>query len=403
MNYLLIPLAAFLVALICVRWIHPIKSTSKGIRGKLADLDMIAQILMTAKLGDRRLRMAVAGRVTWMDVIFDTDTARIELPLVTQSQRKHGDQLLEHLVRHDAGAIRRTEADDYGDDRTVLCAEICASQLEMADVLRSIFMKVFAVEDSRRIEYTVTAFRNDLYLVSEHLRRPDLQNPEAPVAATSSQIDPTEWAGRRSGCIIGVFGSLLLPVPVVATYYLFGAWEAAAAFIALSIAFWPIQIWYRQDQTGLTIDIGISLVTYALMAAYLSSGNLVYWQIVPTVLCGLRIVQIVVSFCTAGKWPLFPNFDAKPFADMNKFVAVSMLVLPVAAVALLNEHLRVHASVEVWIWYFAFVKMEMIMAVTLSFIPFVLWLHGRNFVLPIDPLPAGAGRLPDRRRLRRAP
>lgn len=376
--YVLIPIAAFLILaglfhILSNNLLFPKGDGKEEWRGRIGDIDLVVAILATANLGARRLRLSVSRRVTYLLVDFEARAAVVSLPIVTARQKKHKDELLGLMAR--SGEEGGVHEDESG--QSSFSVRLQGEPEQIAERLKSLFLKIFDVDENRVLEYTVQSHRADLReLWHRQSRSTGTAHEGAPIAATAGRTEK-EMAGYPSGCLFAIAELLLLPIPFLLAYAwsdIFFASVVVLVMLGGRIAFEFIkQGWTLRPLANINwiVTLGGCALTVYFREPYML-------QLVPTVLCGIMAI--------AAFLPLFKGRtvldDRTPDAQIRnlrgRLLVTASVVVACVIGALINEYLRTNVSLDHWVWYFAYFRLELLLGFAATAAPVSAWVLSHN-------------------------
>ncbi len=327
---------------------------------------------------EKKLTLSVIGRVTRLTVLFSKTSATVLLPLITRAQKKSSKELLSLFHEYDSEA----EIIDGYTETVAIRARLKGSHQEIAGKIRTLFMRTFSVAENRRIRFETVPESVDYELLDKHWEQFYKHGAEAPVAA-SADLTPGDVkkkkeknAEQKRGCLTGLAYILLWPIPFVFTYYLFGI--NAAIYVALAMWAIGLGLKLRKGWTEFKSDKRIYswLVLPLLAGLSIHQSNVFYFQLIPTVYC----VLVLLLGCAAsimGRLPFVPKKHPSNeinIATMSK-IALSVLFFIACLIAISwSEYARRSFSMESWVWYYAYLRIEIILLFFVTMSPGIVLL-----------------------------
>lgn len=370
--YVLIPIAVFLVLAVPLFLMLRKGDSKSEWRGPIGDLDLVVAILGTAKLGARRLRLSVSRRVTYLLMVFEAQAAIVTLPIITARQKKHKDELFELMAR--SGEDGSVQEDKSGQSSYSVRLE--GEPEQIAERLKDLFLKVFDVDSNRVLEYSVQSHWLDLVELSHWKSGATEASPEkAPIAATTDRAVNAKAESRRDLFSLALF--LLAPIPFLLAYGWFDIFLASIVALVMlggRIVFKLIkQGWTLRPLANANwiIMLGGCALTVCFREPYML-------QLVPTVLCGVWAIGAFLplfrgrTVCDDGT----PGVQSLKFRD--RLFLTSAFVVTCIIGALVNEYLRANASLDYWVWYFAYFRLELLLGFVVTIMPIAAWVLPRN-------------------------
>lgn len=372
MAYLIIPVLCF-VLLAALTWVLFGPMTLERVRtGKFEDLDVILSVLMTAEGDGLFLVMKVARRVTSMKATFPGSVVRLEMPLITHRQQNRKESYLEILrdLKLDA------RVSSHGGDHEILEWEVEGPPVRASAVIKEAFARLFEVDRGRALEFRVFAHISDQSVIDQGLRGTQLsEGAELPTAATRGR--PVESVKEtRAGCMTSLADVLLLPLPFMIAYFQFG-YVAASAVLVLVIVFrWAYRRW-KKAESGTRVANALRVVPPLLAGATIYFDDPFYLQLSPTTL--LSVLAVAEILAVSFKLPHLSMFDPKKL-DSPDYTGTVRMLLAFAFIATciggvaMNEYLRANVALDTWVWFFAFLRIELMLGFSVTLIPVVFYM-----------------------------
>ena len=364
MWYLLIPVVCF-VLLIGVGWvISLVPNSEKSWKGRIKGLDVILSVLMTAKGYEPRLLMQVPRRVTWLKMTFPESSIRCEVPLITRLQQSRKERYLS-LLRDLAlqPKVARKES-----DQDVLNFRAEGPPSRVSAVIKEAFLKLFEVEPTRSLEFRATVNPLDWNVIEEGLQglRPG-DKADSPVAVTNRYVSDGS-SNTAVGCIWSLAGFLLLPVPFVFAYLEFGVAAASATLMAILLCREIYRRW-KDTKTGFRFVDSLIMLVLGLAGTTIALGDPIYLQLMPSIVLSVAAVAelLPVSSKVSSLW----ETPSETLPRIGRLLLSAAIVTTCMGGIALNEYLRATASLDTWIWYFAFFRIELVFGFLASAIPFI--------------------------------
>ncbi|MEM7428243.1 MAG: hypothetical protein AAF441_19300 [Pseudomonadota bacterium] len=374
MVYLVIPLLVFLGLVYFVYWQNTLKTRELDWSGKLNNLRFAVPILATAKLGERRLRLGVERRVTWLEVLFCRGGSRIELPLITKVQKSRRSELSGAVERLCGSAEVRRGGEDEPD---VISAVVSGTPLEQSQLIQRVFKDVFDVANARRISFTARAHPSDLEILRRFtVNRHEWDDP-GPAKGWTTETSERQIIYTRRGCMSGLVFMLVLPTFFVAAFYLSGLKAAVITGLAALLVFFPAAAWMRRrvgwqpekkKQKTRWVVRALPLLTVLGAVVYLATGDRSYFQVLPAAYCLLFGAHFFEVWLRDDDYMVGPDGQRLLTRRETNLFLVSVVVLSIGG-AVLSEYVRTNASLTAWVWYFAFLRMELMVGLFAAFLP----------------------------------
>ena len=366
MLYLLIPL---LVCAFLALWASATFTTdgTEMVRtGTVSDLDPILSVLMTAAYGDPSVVIKPGLSDDRLKVTFPEGHARLEVFLDAGSEAGRRARCLAVLGDLGLSPIA-TGGDGEGCDLT---CEVEGPVDSVARVIKEAFLRLFDVDSGHEAEFRVTAHYHDQSVITRALTtKPVGDSPNKPAAMTRGRDSESVTSGRR-GCLGGLVQLLLLPVPFMWAYLQFGVAAASAMLIAILLIREVYQRYKRQDFRFRFLDL-LKLLIVGLSGVTALSGDPLYLQLVPIVVLSVAAAaQLLVAVFNLR--PIFPEEDIE-LSKAIKWLFTFAIVVTCVCGAIFYDYLRTCCSLDSWMWFFAFARLELLLGLLTAAMPMIFY------------------------------
>jgi intracellular septation protein A len=364
MWYLLIPVVCFILFAGLFWAFFLVLVREQTWKGRIAGLEVILSVLMTAKGYEPHLLMKVPRRVTSLKMTFSEYAVRCEVPLITRLQQSRKERYL--AVLRDLNLEEQVSKDES--DQDVLEFRVEGPPGRAAGVTKEAFLRLFEVDPTRSLEFRVTANTSDWNVIELALRgrRPG-DKVDLPVAATHDQEDDADRK-NRIGCFWGLAGLFLLPIPFVVAYLEYGFVAASAVVVAIVIG----REIYGRWQRGLgrfKFRDALKMIVVGLAGATIYLDEPLFLQLIPTAV--LSVVAVAVVLREALQLPPWWEWPDKPLPRTGQLLLSLAFVATCIGGVAVNEYLRASVSLTAWVWFFAFVRIELVFGFLTALIPFL--------------------------------
>ena len=369
MAYLIVPVVCF-VLLAWLVWRLFSLTEVKIWKGKIDDLDLILSVLMAAERGEPYLIMKVPRRAGSMKIAFSRSVVRLEMPLVTQSQQIHKESYRAILrdLKLDA------QVSSHGTDPDILEWEVEGPPAKASAIIKDAFVRLFEVDPDRVLEFRVFAHVLDQYVIDQGLEEKRAGGKaELPTASTHGhQVESSDET--RVGCLKVLAGLLLLPLPFMIAYLEFGYVAAGAVIIAIIVIREVYRRW-KKSKAGIRLADFLKITVLLLTAATIYFYDPFYLQLIPTVV--LSAVAVAVLLAVSFNLPSLSLFDLKDSAYSTRTVRILFSFAIIATCiggAAMNEYLRRTLTLDAWVWFFAFFRIEFVLGFLVTSIPLLYYM-----------------------------
>lgn len=161
---------------------------------------------------------------------------------------------------------------------------------------------------------------------------------------------------KPTGCLIGLANLLLRPIPVIFAYYQFGFLIAVAVALALWLISRCFDLYKGKLWSGITPTQFVLPVCAGLT---LFTGNFTYFQLAPSGLCLVLVLQQLDGFIRK-KTDLFPGDDSVFFTNEDTKLARWGMIGAGLIALIVSEYFRRTLSLSGWIWYFGYLRIELL-------------------------------------------
>ncbi len=331
---------------------------------------MILSVLMTAEHFDSYLLIEGPDGAIWSNMTFPGSKLRLEIPLITSLQQSRSGNAL--AVLRDLGLDARISRND-GDTDALVCA-LGGSPADAATVIKKLFAELYDAEETTLLEFRIFAHWLDQGVIDRALdeNRPG-DSVALPVAASSVVISEGKrlpnYREQTNGCMMALAGILLLPTLFMAAYLEFG-YPAASAVLVIAIVSREVYRRWKKSKIGFGYIDSIKIIILGLVCATMYFNDPIYLQIMPTIVfCVSAIIEI--SLISFGMPPLLKY--SEPLLKRGRLLFCFAIVSTCIGGAALNEYLRAALTLDAWMWFFAFARIELFLGFVASSIPLLVY------------------------------
>lgn len=175
-------------------------------------------------------------------------------------------------------------------------------------------------------------------------------------ASTHRSEDQNIEPARR-GFLLTLASLLLRPVPVIFAFYQFG-FEAA---VLVALAIWLILRCFEfyTGKTWSSADLRLSVLPLGAILT-LCTGNFTYFQLIPSAWCVLNGLEQCVGLILK-KVHLFLGDSGETFFSEDETKLARWGILGASLIALLiSEYVRHNLSLSSWVWYYGYLRLELL-------------------------------------------
>lgn len=370
MAYLIIPVVCF-VLLAGTWWFLSIGlADDRTWQGKIDDLDRLLPVQMRDEPGSPILIVKLRGHVTSLLMTFADTAVRLEMPLITALQQSRRDSYL--AILRDMKLEPRISSNES--DTELLECEIDAPSDRVSATVKDVFMRLFDVNATRLVEFRIIRCSSGQSAKEEFLEGYRSGKPEEPSNSEAQRCEAETIREERTGCVKTLAGVLLLPLPFMIAYLEFGFVAATAVMVAIIVSRECYRQWKKPRRK-------VHITEIIKSAILLLAGTTIYFndpfflQLIPTViLSAAALVQLVAIVFGVPWFSLFDETKIEDYEDQRVYRLFSYaLIVTCIGGAAMNEYLRAQITLDAWIWYFAFVRIELALGFMVTAIPFMIY------------------------------
>ena len=340
----------------------------EGFRTSVKNLWGIVKICQTSNFGKPCLTLKPARRTVELNIDFlDADRVSISLPLILKKQQKAKDEYIKIFSDHDL------VFHDAGDQLTVY---LDRKDENLGHKITHLYRNLFDVTNTDSLRFSAHLVSSDLRAL-QGLKRPNFKFPDtySYEAHTARYEGKSAWGIQISRYLNAVSWLLFAPL-IIISYTYFG----------LNFMCWAALFFYGFFATYRSIyekkDISQywgSLIHFIFISVTLATQNTNYLQIIPS-LCGAIVVLVSGAMVLGVCEPTSHQYIQQKEKQPNVFRA-SQSVTAFAGFGLwaVNEWARRHLDLDSWIWFYAFIRLEVMLVLAIIAIPFCFfWLNKKT-------------------------
>jgi len=161
----------------------------------------------------------------------------------------------------------------------------------------------------------------------------------------------------RRGCLLKLASLFLWPVPMIFAFYQFGFVSA----VVVALVIWLIRrcfdlykdkTWSSTDLLLLVLPLGASLTLF--------TGDFLYFQLLPSACCVLIFFEQLVLLILNKAQLSFGDSAEIIFSEEETKLA-RWGILGASLIALLiSEYVRHNVSLSSWVWYYGYLRLEIL-------------------------------------------
>jgi intracellular septation protein A len=366
MAYLIIPFICYLVlAGLSWLWFYG-AAGSKSWKGTIEEMDRILSNLLTAESIESCLIMRIPENQPPLKLNFHQSLIRLEFQLETDLQQDQREIFLQIL--RDLKLDTRSQNHKRGHN-TLVC-DVRGPFAEALPIIKEVFARIFETDIRTLLVFQVMGPFSDREAIDQAVE--DYRSKNYP----KERKEPTEKQ-RRAGCMGALTSLLFLPIPFVIGYIEYGFVVASAVLVAIFVLREIYNRW-KKLRTGFYVGDVFKIITLLLAGATIWVEDALYLQLIPTIVFLAAALSHFLTMTFNLHWSALVD-DPEEFADPSvwKMLSYALITTCVGAAAL-NEYLRVVLPLDTWIWYFAFVRIELVFGLIATLIPYVFLFSWKN-------------------------
>lgn len=367
MVLLIVPILCFLIlAFISGVFMEYERTQFASLTGRLRHLDLILLIHLKGKGGLKRFTMRLDRRLPIIEVSVRGARLKIELQLSSESLRGKTSKFEEAFT----GLFDVQHKTDEKSNVIKLVAFCYIDEPEISNKLQSLFMKLHDVGANRKVIYSLKPHKSDWRSINYHW--PTIERGEfyGPVHVPSASLKATELR-ESSGCIPVLVSAFLLPIPFVVTFYWFGIWPAMVVATAVTISSFVFSR-FNNTQSNWKLGLLSLLIIAGTTSASFLTGSHTPFLMIPTIFCIVGSLY-VLSKLVLGK-SVFEDSDLN-LNRVGNFMSNVFILLTLALGIAFNEYLRAQGELATWVWYYSYLRLELLLGAFLSQIPVIFGAH----------------------------
>lgn len=360
MIWLLVPIFLFLCVLALIYYFKSRADQQFSWTGKISDLDVICHLLMTARLRDRSVD--ISSSKSDLVIRVNLTEPSPSLQFLEKSEIDNNAEVANGCQMASSRPVV-TSMSDTG--------AIPATSNDVAKALKAIFRQNFGTANQAKPYFTVRGHNWDLRFIKSFADGYFVRDKALTVQAPTASLTEESVRKRRTGAVLFWAVLLLGPIPFVVCYYLFGLWVAAVASVVMFILFKAVRYLRKGNLGDNWFWALFPFLLPAMAAATVFTDDTWYLLKSLTFFC-LVLLAAIVSFWVRKKTMFDTLIRPDSRHSIPQVLAVGSDVCFVALLftaVYLNETLAARDSLEIWVWYFAYLRVEFTVGVIGAIIP----------------------------------
>ena len=360
MGFLILLFIIFIITVVIIVLTSPAAMRRDNFKADVKDLWGIVKICQMASYGRPKLELKPAKRSVLMKLHFlNADTLSITIPLMLKKQQKAKDSYMELFFKHDVKVVE-LEND--------LILHLDRKNEKLDELVAYFYKEIFEASDTDTVKFNVKTLKSDMRILS-------LYNlPGHKFSEDFTFEAPSSVQRVLTERILSAVYFLLYPLLIILSYKFWGlngmCW-AALVFFAFFAIYNPI---YKKTSIAESMVSG-SILYCILLSATLLTQKLEYLQSIPSVI-GISTAFISLALALGIKKPWSKKKIVNKKNDPREFKFIqSFWVLGGVGLFLASEWARRNLGIDDWITFFGFVRIELMIVMTIIFAPaYVLFL-----------------------------
>ncbi len=366
MAYLLIPALLFVAAAWFVRWSWRTDFDCYELFGGLDHLRTIIPILATSGAGRPVLIITSPSRVASIKVEFQTGSAKLKIDLGKRPGKKKLRTLLDFF--HSNGL--EPSFVDVADGRKLNFFQISGAPEELRTFLENLSQLVLTTtREPKSYSFEIRAHHFDVRFIYARNMHPMPKEDPSEAKSPNAERSLQDLKDTRKGCLNDVVAIFLRPLPFVAAFYLYDLRIAAVVLLATIViqtimATWLKANWKKRGSRSSSL----MLVTLVCLLVHIATGAKIYLQIIPTIACSLIALEATYSWLTDGEM-VKGKSPEEFYSATEAHLLHGALILVLVVGVIVNENLRSDSGLTLWVWYFAYLRIELMLGYLIAAAP----------------------------------
>jgi len=359
MGILYFLILLFIIRLLFIWLFSPDNMENRvGYSASVADIWRIVKICQTSNFGKPSLTIKPEGQSVEIFLRFaNSEKAFLSLPLILIKQKDSRDKYLKLFAEHDLMTHQTEKHITVYLDRT---------QDTLGALVADFYKEIIGAQDMDTFKFSVKAATSDLNALDvfkyEHLKINPDHKFEAPTARYKGKSVPEIQMNR----VLNAFSWLLFAPIIILTYTSFGLMTMCCSALIFFAFFTAYRVLYQKEPFIENWGGGVQCL---FLTTTLVTHDTNYLQSIPSI---IGILTAVLSGALLFGI-LKPNSDFDIQQKQNKPKEFSLYkglwVLGGLGLFLANEWAKRKFGIEGWVWFYGFMRLELMIAITAVFVP----------------------------------
>ena len=361
MGWLILLFVIFIVSVVFILIFSPnMMSEEEEFKAKVKDLWGIVKICQTASFGQPTLELKPARRSVLMDFHFlDDERVTMSLPLKLKKQQQVKGEYIELFEKHNL---------IFFELKNNVTVHLNRQDENFGQLVAHLYREIFGASEIDTVKCKVKTLKSDMRPF-EIFKQDDVKfNDGYSFKAASSRHKGKSVLKVQTDRILNAVNILLYPPLIILSYKLWGLSGMCWAALIFFGFFVCHNLPFTKHSLAESLLKG-SLLSCILLSATLITQNINFLQSIPSVIGAFTaIISGALAFGISAPQSerniAHKQKDPEEFKFMQSFWIIGGLGL-----FIVSEWARRSFDVDKWVWFFGFVRIELMLAMVLVFTP----------------------------------
>lgn len=355
----IIILLIFVVTVVVILFLTPdTMGQEETFKADVRDLWGVIKICQTSSFGQPTLELKPANRQVLINLNFlNPETVSMDFPLLLKKQQNAKASYSELFSKHNLKFV------DLKSKFTILFNR---EDENLSKLIAKLYKDIFEANDADVVRFNVKALKSDMNILRLHNEK-QFKFTDS-IESQSSKHNGKSVKRIKTERILEAVYFLLYPPMVVLSYKLLGLMGMCWVTLVFFGFFAIYNPTYKKKSIALSLVNG-SIMYCILLSVTLATKNIVFLQSIPSII-GASVAVISVANMLGLSKPkskkdvMQKQKDPKEFKFMQSFWVIGGLGL-----FAINEWARRRLDIDDWVYFFGFVRIELMIAMVLIFAP----------------------------------
>jgi len=371
MGWLILLILIFMVSVVLILIFSPdMMGDEVEFKASVKDLWGIVKICQTANFGHPTLELKPARRTVLLDLHFlDTERVSMSLPLKLKKQQQAKAEYLELFEKHNLTFF------EYKNKLTVY---LNRQDENFGQLVAHLYREIFTASDSDTVKCKIKTLMSDMRPLEWHDYNDMKFADDYSFEARSSKHKGKSVLKVQADRILKAAYYLLYPPLIILSYKIWGLIGMCWAALAFYGFFVLYNVPYTKEDIADSLVRG-SLLYCLLLSATLATHNIHFLQSIPSVI-GISLAVISAALVTGLCPPKSEQniYQRQKQPQLFNFVH-SFWIIGGVGLLIVNEWARRNLDIDRWVWFFGFVRIELMIAMVLIFTPTYAFYLSRKY------------------------